>query len=137
MTAARGKWIFSQRSVTLEYQSKASPMPSMWLSSTNKMPMPCLLLCFYSLIFFGGGVRKDVLVLFHSLSLPFSLSLCCIIFTLNDGLIIFYVSFFFWWERKEEEKKEWSGVCKKWEGSWNSWEILIWCFSLNYLKRNL
>lgn len=53
--------------------------------------------------YFFGGVRKDVLVLFHSLSLPFSLSLCCIIFTLNDGLIIFYVSFFF--DEREKKKK--------------------------------
>lgn len=109
------------------------------LASTNKMPMSCLLLCFYSLIFWGGAGR--VYLFCFILSLPFSLSLGCFIFTLNDGLIIFYVSFFFWWERKEEEKKKWSGVCKKWEGSWNSREgielILIWCFSLNYLKRNI
>lgn len=64
-------------------------------------------------LFFEGGAGRVYLFCFI-LSLPFSLSLGCFIFTLNDGLIIFYVSFFFWWERKEEEKKEWSGVCKKW-----------------------
>lgn len=51
------------------YQSKASPMPSMWLANTKKMPMPCLLLCFFSLMFLGerGGMY------FHSLSPIFSL----------------------------------------------------------------
>lgn len=82
---------FSQRSVTLEYQFKASPMPRMRLASTNKMPMSCLLLRLSG----GGDQEGCTCFASFSLSLPFPLYLGCLIFTLNDGLIIFYVSFFF------------------------------------------
>lgn len=55
--------------------------------------------------FLGGG--GEGCTCFVSFSLSLLLFLGCLIFTLNDGLIIFYVSFFLMREKRRKERMKW------------------------------
>lgn len=137
VTASEGKMNFSQWSVPLgvSIQGKPHAQPVVGQRKTHTNAVSFFVSFLLCLFFWGGGAGECTC--FVSFSLTFSLFLGWFSLWMMVWLFFMYLSF--WWERKEE-KKEWSGVCKKREGSWNSREgielILIQCFSLHCLKRN-
>lgn len=96
---------FSQWSVTLGLSIQGKPhaqgVVGQHKADTNAV---CFSVSFS--YFLWGRERRDALVMFHSV--PFPLFLGGLIFTLNDGLIIFYVSFFLM--RKKRRRKNEVGV---------------------------